>query len=135
MVQRPVIHKAGGGSARNMVLGIIDGATLYSGGGETVYGITRKSSALTTVASLWDPNSVSSTAGSFAGETGIGRAFLYINGVVQSAMVLVVHDNRSGNLISTSLVELDAPETFATVDLPLVSDATQTVTAYIPFRP
>lgn len=132
---RQIPSRFAGSDQQAMVLEIIDGATLYSGGGDTVYGIARKTSALASVASAWDPNSVAATAGLFTAETGIGRARLYINGVAQSSLVLVVHDNRSGNLISTSLCELDAPETFATVSLPVSGGGGATVTAYIPFRP
>ncbi len=132
MDRRPIMNFAKGPL---QTLEIIDGQTLYSNGGTTIYGIQRKSSALATVSTLWDPTSVSTAAGSFSGEQGIGRAWLYINGTKMTNPVLVVHDNRTGNLVSTSLVNLDAPQTYATVSIPLVSDGTQFVTAYVPFYP
>ncbi len=72
---------------------IIDGGTVYSAGAITYYGVDQNS-LMTEVASLWDPD-ISTTPGDFTAETGVGRAYLYVNGVLQAAPVLVLHDTRS----------------------------------------
>lgn len=111
-----------GGGVRSPVkkLVIIDGATVYSAGAITYYGIDQQL-LITEVASLWDPNGVGTTPGDFTAEPGIGRAYLYIDGVLQDDLVLCVHDTRSGFsysvitgdpiLAGSSVVVPDAGET------------------------
>ncbi len=126
--QRPFKPPKGSGATQRYLLKIIDGNTVFNSGGTTYYGISRSGSALTTVTSLFDPNSVASTPGLFTADTGIGRAQLYINGVLQASMVLVLHDSTSP--IPTLLVGGASVRAESTVSLTLASDATQSVTAY-----
>lgn len=119
-----------GAAVSEQVIQIIDGATVYSSGGTTYYGITRKSGTMTQVASLWDPTG-DPTPGAFTAETGIGRGTLYTNGVSQG-VVLVVHDTRAGNLIAQALANGDVVGTFTSTILTLASDPTQSVLAYCP---
>ncbi len=130
LAKRPLKVKGGGGSTTSYLLKIIDGQTVYSAGATTLYGVSRSGSAISTVTSLWDPNSVASTAGLFTADTGIGRAQLYINGVLQASMVLVCFDTASA--IPTALVQGDTATATSTRTLTLASDATQSVLAYLP---
>jgi hypothetical protein len=128
LAQRPLFG-GGGGSSPRYELKILDGNTVYSSGGTTVYGINLASS-IATVPSIYDPNGVGGTAGLFTAIDGIGRAQLWINGVLQSGFVLVVLDPRSP--IPTLLAQLDSVRSEGTVSIPLVSDATQSINAYVP---
>ncbi len=127
-------HKVRGGGAATPIrfLRIIDGVTLFSSGGTTIYGGSKKAGTMTTVTSVWDPNGVGSTAGLFTAEAGICRAALITDGVESATLVLVCHDTRSGSLITQALVTGDIVCTVGTVTLTLASDATQSVTAYLP---
>jgi hypothetical protein len=130
IAKRPIKVKGGGATASRYLLKIIDGQTVFSSGPTTIYGISKYSGSLATVPSIYDPNGVGSTAGLFTATTGIGRAALYISGVLQSDLVLVVFDSASP--IPTSLAELDAVASETSRSIPLVSDPTQSVTAYVP---
>jgi hypothetical protein len=124
-----------GSAARNdhKTLKIIDGQTVYSSGGVTYYGISKSLSEIPDVPSIYDPNGVGSTAGLFTAITGIGRAFLYVNGELQSDLVLVVLDSRSP--VPTLLIDGDFLETRDVAAIPFNSDPTQHVSAYIPLFP
>lgn len=126
--QRPV-KSPKFGNPQIHVLKIIDGNTVFNSGGVTLYGISRVSS-IATVPSLYDPNSVGGTPGLFTAIAGIGRATLYTNGVLQSGYVLVALTAASP--ITTALVENDIAQTVTAISIPLASDATQFVTAYVP---
>lgn len=127
-----IIKPPKGSSLPKWHLRIVDGQTVFSSGATTYYGITRSGSQVTTVPSLYDPTSVGSTAGLFTAVSGIGRAFLAINGVEQANLVLVVHDNRTGAMITHALIETNRVESVTLVSIPLASDATQSVQAYVP---
>jgi hypothetical protein len=127
----PLIPPKGGiSSAPVYLLKIVDGNTVYSVGATTLYGVKLASGTIATVPSLYDPNSVGSTPGLFAAMDGIGRAQLYIDGVLQSGFVLVAFDAASP--IPTALVNGDSVATVASKVIPLASDATQGVTAWVP---
>ncbi len=132
LAKRPTRVKGGGSATPIMFLRMIDGQTLFNSGGTTIYGTSRAAGTTTTVTSLWDPTAFASTAGLFAATAGIGRAALITDGVESSTLVLVCHDTRSGSLITQALVEGDVACTVGTVTLTLASDATQSVTAYLP---
>jgi hypothetical protein len=125
------IAKPAGGSAQIKFIEIIDGQTVYSSGGTTYYGGTKVSGTATTVPSLYDPT-ISAIPGDFTATSGICRGTLIVNGVSTGTRVLVCHDTRSGNMITQALVEGDVVATSTTVALTLVSDSTQSVTAYLP---
>ncbi len=82
---------------------------------------------LTTVPSLYDPNITSTFI------DGIGRATLTIDDTVQSGYVLVVNDGRNASAIRTALAATWRVMTLGTITLPLASDATQSVTLYVPY--
>ncbi len=130
--QRPFKPPKGSGSVPIRFLRMIDGQTLFNSGGTTIYGTSKAAGTTTTVTSLWDPTAFASTAGLFAATAGIGRAALITDGVESSTLVLVCHDTRSGSLITQALVTGDIVCTVGTVTLTLASDATQSVTAYLP---
>lgn len=93
-------------------------------------GIVWASSAPTSVPSLYNPNVDTSFI------DGIGRATLYINNTAQSGYVLVAHYSGNGSPLTLALSQTQLVLTSAaTVSLPLVSDATQTVTLYVPLTP
>lgn len=102
------------------------GNTLSDG---VTLGIKWASPAPTTVPTLYDP------AVDTAFVDGIGRATLRIDGVSQGK-VLVAHYDGNGSPLNLALfqgqVVLTSPATLA---LPLVSDASQSVTLYIPQTP
>ncbi len=130
--QRNVIPPKGAAAATYYFMRVLDGNTVYSNSPTIYYGIKRKAGTFATVSSLWDPNSVGGTAGAFAAEDGIGRGYLITAGVEASTLSLIAHDSRSGSMITFSLVTGDRIAVVTAVSIPLASDATQSVTAYLP---
>lgn len=128
--KRPIKVKGGGSVTPRNFLRIIDGQTVFTAGPTTIYGISKFSGTIATVPSIYDPNGVGSTPGLFTATTGIGRAFLYLNGVLQANMVLVVFD--AGSSIPTALADGDGAASETSRSIPLGSDPTQTITAYVP---
>lgn len=129
LAKRPLQGGGGGAAAPRYELKILDGNTVYSSGPTTVYGINL-AGTVADVPAIYDPNSVGGTAGLFSAIDGIGRAQLWINGVLQSGFVLVVLDGRSP--IPTLLAQLDSVRSEGAVSIPLDTDATQTISAYVP---
>lgn len=123
--QRPIKPPKGSSSAL-MTLEIDRGNTLSDA---VTLGIKWASPAPTTVPSLYDPTVTSSFV------DGIGRATLRINGTSQG-FVLVAHYTGNGSPLTIALITGQVCLTSgATISLPLVSDATQSVTLYVPQTP
>lgn len=124
LAQRPIKPPKGSPSAI-YTLDIDRGNTLSDG---VTLGI-KYASAPSSVPSLYDPTVTSSFI------DGVGRATLRINGVSQG-FVLVAHYTGTGSPLQLALFQgqivVSSP---ATVTLPLVSDATQSVTLYVPQSP
>jgi len=129
MARRPIRLPKGPGSLSMSRLVIIDGQTVFNSGGVTYYGINKSGSAISTVGTLYDPD-VSTTPGTFTAVTGIGRAFHYIDGVLQTDPVLVVLDTSSP--IATLLIDGDPVAAVGTKTLTYTIDTSLSVTAYIP---
>ncbi len=130
LAQRPV-KPPKGAPTQYYFMRVLDGNTVYSNSPTIYYGVKRKSGTFATVSSLWDPT-IDGTAGAFAAEDGIGRGYLIANGVESSTRSLIAHDSRSGSMITFSLVTGDRIAVVTAVSIPLASDATQSVTAYLP---
>lgn len=127
LAARPIKKKGGGASAGVYILQIDRGNTLSDG---STLGIKWSSSALTTVPSLYDPTVDTSFV------DGIGRATLIINGATQTNKVLVAHYSGNGSPLSIALFQGDIVlSSSSLVTLPLASDATQTVSLYVPYTP
>jgi hypothetical protein len=92
--QRPVISHALAMKDRRII--IDQGQTLES----TDLGIKYSTSAITSLASAYDPNSTTSYP------DGIGRGTLYIDGVAQTGYVLVINDSLSG--ILSAVIQSDS---------------------------
>ncbi len=105
---------------------VIDRGNTLSDG--STLGIKYSSSPIATVPSLYDPTVTSSFI------DGIGRATLYVNGVAQTNKVLVVNDGRGDSTINYALFANDRCQTTGLqITIPLVSDATQSVSCYTPY--
>lgn len=128
LAQRIVKPPKGAASTPSIYhLTIIGGNTLSDG---STTGIVWKSPAPTTVPSLYNPD-VDTTF-----VDGIGRAQLFINGALQTGNVLVANYNGNGSPNQLALAGGNIVMAYpATITLPLVSDATQTVTLYVPAAP
>lgn len=125
LTKRPLTG-GGGGTSKLRMLTIIGGNTLSDG---STLGIKWKNPAPTTVPSLYDPT-VDTTF-----IDGIGRATLTVDGTSQGT-VLVAHYSGNGSAYQLALFAGDVIVTStATVSLPLASDATQSVTLYVPYTP
>jgi hypothetical protein len=124
--QRVVKPPKGSASSALLTLEIDRGNTLSDG---VTLGIKWASPAPTTVPSLYDPTVTSSFV------DGIGRATLRSNGT-SLGLVLVAHYTGNGSPLTLSLFQNQVVLTStATLTLPLVSDATQSVTLYVPQTP
>ena len=121
-----IVKPPKGGSSALYTLEIDRGNTLSDG---STLGIKWASPAPTTVPSLYDPTVTSSFI------DGIGRATLRMNGT-SLGLVLVAHYTGNGSPLTLALRSGQVVATSATVTtLPLVSDATQSVSLYIPQTP
>jgi hypothetical protein len=125
--QRPIKPPKGGGAdVQIYTLLIIGGNTLDD---SVTDGIVYESTPLVDVPSIYDPD-VDTTF-----IDGIGRAQLFIDGVLQAGNVLVLHD-ASGGAITEALFANDICLTSpATSSLPLDSDPLQSVTLYRAYTP
>lgn len=102
-------------------LWIIDGKTVYSDPPTVYYGIGKATSEITSVGVQYDPN-VSTTPGAFTAITGIGRAYLFTNNVMQLIPVLVLLDGVSQypvDLFSGDWVQAGPPVTIDGPSAPL----------------
>jgi hypothetical protein len=114
----------GGASASVYTLRIDGGNVLSDGSSNGV-----RFASFTTTPSLYDPNV---TATGY--QNGLGRATLYIDNVAQSGYVLVAHGFNGGGGLQLALVTgAQVLTSSTTVAVPLASDATQTVNAYVPY--
>lgn len=118
---------AGGASSPQVSLQIIGGNTLSDG---VTAGIKWALGGVSTVPSVYDPNVTSSFI------DGIGRAYLYLDNVLQSGIVLVGNYSGNGGPIIRPLVRDEL--VFAspnTVQIPLSGDPTKSVSVYVPASP
>ncbi len=127
LAQRPLFG-GGGGSAANPIytLQIIGGNTLDDA---VTDGIKYESTPIADVPSLYDPD-VDTTF-----VDGIGRAALFIDGVLQTGYVLVLHDSSGGSIVDALFADDICLTTPTTTSLPLAGDPTQSVSLYRALTP
>lgn len=111
-----------------VLLEIIDGNTVYNVGGTTYYGI-KVDSVVGGVGVHYDPD-VSTTPGDFTAVDGIGRAYLYVDGLQDPTPVLVALD--SSYPIPNALVQGDFVMTDGTVTIEVGGDPADTIVCYRP---
>lgn len=125
--QRPIKVKGGGGSVQHVYQLVIIGGNLLSDG--ITEGIKYSSSPIVDVPAIYDPEVDTSFV------DGIGRGYLYIDGVLQTLRVLILHDSSAG-AITTALFSGDlCIANVSPTTLPLDSDPSQTVTLWRPLTP
>ncbi len=125
LAQRPLKPPKGGSSVLYTI--VIDRGNTLSDG--STLGIKWAAVAPTTVPSLYN----ATTDTSFV--DGIGRGTLYQN-ATSLGLVLVANYTGNGSPLTLALrAGQTVATTASTLSLPLVSDATQSVTLYIPYPP
>jgi hypothetical protein len=126
LAQRPLFGGGGAGAPNTIyTLQIIGGNTLD----DAVTDGVKYVGTLTDVPSIYDPD-VDTTF-----VDGIGRAALFIDGVLQSGNVLVLHDSSGGSIVDALFADDICLSSPATVSLPLSGDPTQSVTLYRVYTP
>jgi hypothetical protein len=121
---REILRQEIGAVSPSLRLLIIGGNLLSDG---ITDGIVWNESGLTEVPDLYDPTVDTSFV------DGIGRAYLYIAGVLQPDEVLVAHYYGNGSAWMRCFYADQFPVTSTgTITLPLDSDPTQVVTLYVP---
>lgn len=124
LLQRPL--RGGGGGGSPVYVLVIDGGNLLADG--ITNGI--RSTSFTTTPSLYDPNV---TATGY--QNGLGRGHLWINNVVQTGYVLIAYGFVASSLQLALVTGVSVLTSSATVSVPLVSDATQSITCFVPYCP
>lgn len=126
-VRVPVVVPKGGGSGPAQIsLVIIGGNTLSD---TFTAGIKWALSGVTTVPSLYDPT-VDTTF-----VDGIGRAYLYVDDVLQGIVLVGNYSGNGGPITGPLVADSILFGAAVTVHIPLASDATKGVDVYVPASP